>query len=399
MKFTKATVERLELPADKKDRVFFDDALPGFGLRLREGGSKRWIIQYRVGTQQRRMVLGTIQTLDVEEARKRAREALSKVHLGSDPQLAKVEARAEASVTLAPVAEDYLERYAATRLKARSLIEVRRHLRTHWKPLGKLPVRKITRANVAARLAAIAKENGPVAANRARAALSSLYAWAIAEGIADANPVIGTNKAIEEVARDRVLTDDELRHVWRQAEEAPTYGAIVRLLVLTGQRREEVGGMLWSELDLAQGVWRIGAARSKNGLAHSVPLSPPALTILKARSKREGRDFVFGTGEGAFSGWSNGKEALDMRIRAELTKADANAKLHLWRLHDVRRTVATRMAELGVFPHIVEAVLNHMSGHKAGVAGVYNHATYAAEKKAALHLWASHVVTLNESAD
>jgi integrase len=385
MKLTTATVQKLKLPAGAADKIFFDDGLSGFGLRVRDGGKRTWIAQYRVGTKQRRVTLGTVENLEAPAARQRAKDVLSKVHLGRDPQTEKAEKRAQASVTLGAMVERYLVERAAKRLKLRSFQEVERHLTKHWSALADLPIRNVARSSVAAQLGRIAGDSGPFASNRARAALSAFFSWAIGEGLADANPVIGTNKATEEVSRDRVLTDEELSLAWRLAGDGD-YGAILRLLVLTGQRREEVGGMLWSEIDLKDAMWRIGAERTKNGLPHEVPLSAPAVTILSALNRREGRDRVFGARDGAFQGWSNAKTALDARMSATLGHPP-----EAWRLHDIRRTVATRLADLGVLPHVVEAVLNHISGHKAGVAGIYNRASYATEKDAALTLWGDHV--------
>lgn len=388
MKLTKASVPRLSLPAGTRDKIFFDDDLPGFGLRLRDGGKRTWIVQYRVGAKQRRVTLGTTETLDAENGRKRAKTALAKTHLGHDPQSEKAEARAQAAVTLGSVVDSYLTRYAAKRLKSSTLTDVERYLRRHWGALSRLPVQKVTRADVATRLAQIADESGGFAGNRARAALGSLYAWAIAEGLADANPVVGTRKAVDEIARDRVLSDEEFKLIWRQVGEGD-FGAIVRLLILTGQRREEVAAMTWEEVDLAGAMWRVTGDRTKNARMHEVPLSQPALEILGARRRLDERALVFGSREGPFSGWSKAKASLDARMSAALGHAPTP-----WRLHDIRRTVATRMADLGVLPHVVEAVLNHVSGHKAGVAGIYNRSSYAAEKHAALDLWASHVIAL-----
>jgi integrase len=188
-----------------------------------------------------------------------------------------------------------------------------------------------------------------------------------------------------------VLSPLELSAVWQEAGGGD-YAAIVKLLILTGQRREEVGGMLWSEIDLDGSIWRIRADRTKNGLPHDLPLSQPAVAILRDREKQERRDLVFGTGDGSFQGWSNAKSALDTRVVKRLRRKDKKAPLAPWRLHDIRRTVATRLADIGVLPHVVEAILNHISGHKAGVAGIYNRASYAAEKRLALDLWAEHVV-------
>src|ERR1700730_6259506 len=182
MKLTKATADRLKLPQGKREMIVFDEALPGFGLRIRSGGKRTWIAQYRLGSKQRRVTIGTSETIDADEARRRARRVQSKVHLGTDPQLEKTEARAQAAVTFGSVVDSYLARYAAKRLKPGTLTAVERYLRRHWGALSSLPVRKITRAGVAARLACIAEENGGFAANRARTALGRLYAWAIEGG-------------------------------------------------------------------------------------------------------------------------------------------------------------------------------------------------------------------------
>jgi integrase len=397
MRLTQASVQRLALPAEAKEKIWFDGDLPGFGLRLRKGGKRTWIAQYRIGAKQRRVTIGTVKTTPAEEARKGARRILARVHLGADPQIDKVEARAQASATLRALMGRYLDERAPNRLKPRSLQEVQRHLRNHWSPIAELPIKRVTRADVAAQLARLAKHNGPFAANRARAALSAVFSWAIGEGLADANPVVGTNKPTEEIARDRVLTDAELSAVWRAADEAD-YGAIVKLLILTGQRREEVGRMLWSELHLDEARWSIDASRTKNSLPHDVPLSAPAAGILHTRFRREGRDLVFGSRNGPFQGWSNAKAAHDARTLKVLRRENSKTVLKPWRLHDIRRTVATGLGDIGVQPHVVEAILNHISGRRAGVAGVYNRATYAVEKRAALDRWAARVLAICEGA-
>jgi integrase len=312
--------------------------------------------------------------------------------LGIDPQTEKIAVRTQASVTLGSTVGLYLTRQEK-RLSANFVSDVRRYLKVHWSPLHEVALTSITRAMVAKRVAEISDANGPYSANRARAALSAFYGWAIGEGLSDANPVVGVNKAIDETSRDRVLSADELRLAWQQSALGE-YGAIVRLLILTLQRREEVGGMLWSELDLSRSLWSITADRTKNGLPHDVPLSSEAIAILKRQKKREDRDLVFGAGEGPFQGWSNAKSSLDERMSEALIKetSDKKARIKPWRLHDLRRTGATALGDkLGVLPHVVEAILNHISGHKAGVAGIYNRSIYATEKRAALDAWAKFV--------
>jgi integrase len=386
MRLTRQTIARLSITRGKTELIVFDENLPGFGIRLRAGGKRVWIAQYRFGPTQRRVTLGSVETLDPDEARKQARSVLAKAQLGGDPQADKAEARARAGLTLQAVALRYLEFHAARRLKPRSLLEVTRHLNVHWSPLHRLSVHEIQRREVASRLLGIASENGPIAANRARAALSAFFAWAMREGIAETNPVIGTNLPTPERSRDRVLSDKELTVVWNASRD-DDYGRIVQLLMLTGQRRAEVGGMQWGELALETGHWRIPAERTKNHRPHEVPLSAAVLGIIEAIPRRE-RVMVFGEGDGPFQGWSRAKAALDARIGI------AGQQMAPWRLHDLRRTVATRMGDLGIEPHSVEAVLNHVSGIRTGIAGVYNRSAYATEKRTALALWAEHITAL-----
>lgn len=325
--------------------------------------------------------------IPVEAARERAKQTLARVHLGADPHAERTEANARRVVTLEKVAARYLEN-AHGRLKRRSYEEVSRHLTKHWAPLSDLPIHKIDRALVAARLDDIAEGSGPIAANRARSSLSALYSYALGMGLADFNPVAGTLKLGQEVKRDHVVADNELRAIWR-ACGPNDHGRIVRLLLLTAQRRDEVGSMQWAEIDLNSGTWVIPAARSKNRRPHEVPLAPEAVSILREVPRVLGRDYVFGTGRGGFSGWSKAKRELDLKANALLPT------LIPWRIHDLRRTAATGMANLGVAPHIIEAALNHISGSRAGVAGIYNRATYRDEKRSALSIWAAQVRSNN----
>lgn len=375
MKLTQASVAKLQLPADKSEAIFFDDDLPCLGLRIRAGGSRTWVVQYRVGAKQRRLTLGSTAILEVGKAKETARTTLAKVRLGADPANDKAIARAVATETFKVLAERFLARQEG-RLRPSSYQATKYYLLTLFKPMHGLTLPSITRAVVSNELAGIAKNNGPVAADRARAALSAFFAWAIREGAADNNPVIGTNKAASEVSRDRVLSDNEVRMIWRGLVEGD-FADIVRLLFLTGQRRDEIGGLQWSEIDLGKRLISLPASRTKNRRAHDVPLSKAAVAILKRRLKVKDREYVFGEGERGYQGWSKAKAALDARLKI-------NAP---WTLHDIRRTVVTRMSDNGQPPHVVEAIVNHVSGSKGGVAGVYNRSVYSKEKAAALNAW------------
>ena len=282
----------------------------------------------------------------------------------------------------------YLSRKRAA-MKPRAFAEVERHLMNHAKPLHRLRLGEIDRRSVALRLAEIEEASGPIARNRVRSSLSAFFAWAVTEGFVETNPVVGTAKAEEGGGRERVLSPAELAEIWTALED-DQFGDIVRLLVLTGQRREEIGGLRWSEVDFERGLIVLPPARTKNRRLHEIPFSPLAQAILKRQPRR--RYFIFGIGKGGFSGWSDCKARLDQRVLAARQETNAKAKpLADWRLHDLRRTAATQMAELGVLPHIIEAVLNHVSGHRAGVAGIYNRARYEGEMRRALGRWEHHV--------
>jgi integrase len=207
------------------------------------------------------------------------------------------------------------------------------------------------------------------------------------EGLSDTNPVIGTGRR-EEVSRSRVLNEDELRIVWN-ALLHDEFSSIVRLLILTGQRREEIGGLRWSEL--IDGKIILPSERTKNKRAHIIPLSEAAQAIIDAQRRRGDREYVFGRGAGGFSGWSRSKARLDVRI-AEMI----GHPLPGWTLHDIRRSCVTHMAELGCAPHIIEALINHVSGYKHGVHGIYNRSTYEREKRVALQTWTNNVLALVE---
>jgi integrase len=371
MKLTQSSIAKLT--SSKADEIFFDDELPRFGVRLREGGSRKYIVHYRQAGIQRRHTIGSVATLTLDEARKRARKILVAVYDGRDPAAEKETKRAASSLIFAAVAADFL---GACRLKPKTLYEYDYYLKKLWKPLHKLALGDISRQVVASHLRIIAKENGTVTSNRARSTLSSMFAWAIGEGLCESNPIIGTNVQ-EEKPRERVLTDAELAAIWKAAPD-DDYGRIVKLLMLTGQRRDEIGALRWSEIDADAKLIALSSTRTKNGIEHRIPLSGEAIAILKGCVRH--RDLLFGLGPNGFAAWSRKKRELDKACN-----------IKDWTIHDLRRTAATRMADLGIQPHVIEAVLNHVSGHKAGVAGIYNRSTYAAEKRAALDLWAGHV--------
>jgi integrase len=380
----------VKLPPGKKEHIFWDGKLEKFGLRVRVGGSKRWIVQYRFGTRQPRFTIGTIKEVSATDARETAQTLLAKVRLGIDPQAERRTAIDKAGDLFGDLGQKYLKA-AKSRLRPGSYDQVERHVTRYWAPFNGYSIHSITLKDVAKRIKEIAETSGVVTANRSRATLAALFTWAMKEGEVEFNPVTATNKAGEESPRDRVLPDSELVEVWKACRE-DDFGTIVRLLILTGQRREEVGGMADSEIITDKQLWSLPRDRTKNNLPHDVPLSGAAVALLAQHPRRPGRDLIFGDTESRpFSGWSRARRALDVRISEARKEAKIDAPLAPWTLHDLRRSVATRLGDLGIQPHVIEALLNHISGSKSGVAGIYNRATYAAEKRQAVDIWAAHI--------
>ena len=379
MRLTAATVRALELEHGLTEKTYFDDTLAGFGVRIRVGGSKAYVIQYKIGGKHRRMVLGAVGAIDAGKARGAAKDLLAMVRLGRDPAGEKLEQRQKIGETFGALLPRFLTRQRA-KLKPRSLEETVRHMEQHAKPLHVRSIEQIDRRQLAALLAGIAEKSGPSAANRVRASLSAYFAWLVREGMLDANPVIGTGRAIEVGARSRVLADAELVEIWKALGD-DQYSAIVKLLILTGARRDEIGSLHWSEVDLDGAVITLPPARTKNKRPHEIFLSPPALAVLERQARDPERDLIFGRGGRGWRGWSKSKAELDARI-----------KVRDWTLHDFRRVLSTRLHEtLGIQPHVIEALLGHVV---PGVAGVYNKADYADAKYAALVKWGEYVEAL-----
>jgi integrase len=356
-------------------QMVWDTALSGFGVR-RQTRAPFYLVRYRHGSKQRYVTIGRHGSpWTVETARRRAKELLGQIASGHDPQAEKAKAAIALAETFGATIDAYL-RHKQREFKPKTFDETQRYLRQHARPLHPLPLRQIDRRTIATLLGQI-EGVGVAVRNRARSSLSAFFAWAIAEGLIDLNPVAGTTVVVE-VSRERVLSDDEIRKLWLALVDG-RFADIVRLLLLTGQRRTEVGKLAWSEIDFARKLIVFPAVRMKNGRAHELPLSRQALAIVERQPRRNSSALLFSDSVG-FKDWDKGKQRLDARLR-----------IAHWTLHDLRRTCATGMAELGVQPHIIEAVLNHVSGHKAGVAGIYNRAKYTGEMREALQRWGDHL--------
>lgn len=406
------TIKAVEAIRPRASRMEVPDGLlPGLYFVVQPTGSRSWAVRYRFAGRPRKHTLGSYPAIDLSDARELGRNALRAVAEGRDPGDEKKAARStEASRPrnlFEAVAESFVHRYAKANTRESTWRETERILDKdvlpHWRGRD---VREIGRRNVIELLDHVIDRGAPIHANRVLAVVRRLFGWAVERGIVETSPCQHVRAPTAERSRDRILSDDELRIVWRVAtEDGWPFGRLVQLLILTGQRRDEVAEMRWLELDLGARLWTLPRERSKNDTAHEVPLSDQALAIIERLPRIAGKaKLVFTTtGETPMSGFSRGKERLDKLVLADLQEAarrsggdpDKVEPPDRWTLHDLRRTMASGMARLGIQLPIIEKVLNHSSGSFAGIVGVYQRHSFSDEKRAALERWARFVIELS----
>ena len=398
-KITKRVIDTL-MPASK-DLFLWDQDLAGFGLKCTPKGNKIYIVQYRMGGRgfpTRRYKIGAHGPFTPDEARERARRVLQSIRDGLDPMQAK---RAQKHNTVEKLIEGFIE---SRRTKGRrSADEIKRVLdREIGKAWRARSVASITKADIHHVLDAIVARGSPIIANRTLAHIKTMFNWAKSRGIVAQSPADNIEKPGEESSRERTPDDSELAEIWRATAKLDwPFEPAIKLLILTGQRREEVAQMRWSELKLAEGIWTLPATRTKNRQPHDIHLSSLALKVIRTVSPMEDCDLVFSTnGETAISGWSKAKRRLDEEIGAtrragarELGRdASKVGQMPDWRIHDLRRSIATGLANLGVAPIVADRILNHVPRKQKGqVMFVYNRAEYARERRRALELWGEHI--------
>ena len=450
MKLTDAEIGKLECPAGKREVEYTDGECRNLRIRVTADGGRFYSVRYHVGGKPKRTSLGPasasslvdgveVKGITIAAGRNLAKDLVANARTGRDmvadekrqfaleaKQAAEEAERRRADITLGAAIPLYLAERELD-LSERWHKQVTRHLNRYWAGLHKKLLRDIDIDDVTDGTKEIAEAFGSTVADHARVSLSGLFAWAMKQRsknrppMAVMNPTIGVDRIADGKkrakgkdgewylpgkARKRFLANAEIKAVWAATGAADDYSRICRLLLLTGQRRQEIGSLHWSEINFDKKWIELPGERTKNREDHLVPLSEAAMTILKSIPRRVGRDLVFGYGEGGFSGWSACKERLDARLgkkRPDLAGKErpsawqGMAMTGPWRLHDLRRTVTTHLNEEGICPpHICEAITNHKGVHRTGVAGVYNRALYIAEKRAALDSWANHLLKLCE---
>ncbi|WP_246534460.1 tyrosine-type recombinase/integrase [Aliiroseovarius lamellibrachiae] len=367
-------------PATAKRYEVRDQKVNGLHVRVSTTGAKVFYTMVRPNGSRRRIKIGPYPAVSLADARRRAMEIARDVELG---EFEKPSAVSEASAeTLGEMIPKFIELHAKPNTKDWKRTESVLH---KFDGLKDRPIDQIKRQDVTKVLDDIIANGTPYRANRALSAIKKLMNWCVMRGDIETSPVALLRPPTREVQRDRVLNDDEIRAIWRQAEnEDYPFGPFLKLLMMTGQRRAEVSDMRWSELNLDEGIWELPASRVKNARLHIVPLPPQAVNILRSLHRFLDSDFVFTTtGRSAISGFGRLKERLET-ILPENTPD--------WRFHDFRRTASTGMAKIGVMPHVIDAVTNHKSGVVSGVGATYNRYTYLNEKREALEQWANELM-------
>ena len=412
VRLTQATVADATCPPGRKDLLVFDRELTGFGLRVGSKGRKTFLVQFNVAGVRRREPIGAFGVLTEAEARKRAKAILGDVAKGLDPVAEKRAAiaakRAAETVAKARAAEDaftfrrLIDAWAAARdgdRKPGYLANASAAMKLHFPDWLTRPAASISTAEAVLALDRIKAAGNPITANRALAYARAAYGWAHRRQMVPGNPLTGIERPATEQSRDRVLTTDELVAIWKATSKLTTpYGAFVRVLMLTLQRRDEVAHMRWSELSADMTTWTLPRERAKNDKAHIVHLAEPVRGILAALPRMKDCLFVFPAGtKNPISAYSAAKRAIDAAVTKARTEAGLEpAEVPNWRLHDFRRAGVTALAGMGFAPHVCDRLLNHITGAIQGVAAVYQRAEFLPERKAALEAWAAHITTAAE---
>ena len=379
-RLTKSTIDAL--PTPDKEIVHWDQALPGFGLKITPKGRKVFIVLYRAGgggSRLRKYTIGPYGRITLHNARIEAQKVLAARLEGRDPATEKLEARRRLTADTVPeVVALYAKLHLSQRRSGREVMRILQ--RDLVDRVGSRSVHSISKRDIIDLVNAVVDRGSPVAANKSLKVVKSFFNWCVGRAIVERSPCEGIRAPTVERPRDRVLTDRELARIIRAARQlGGPYGAIVEVLALTGQRRDEVARMSWDEVDLDHRVWTLPATRTKNDKPHIVQLSDPAVAVIGAQP-RSGR-FVFSrNGVAPVGDFSSQKRRLD----------DLCGVSH-WRLHDLRRTMVSGMARLGVAPHVADKILNHVAGTISGVAAVYQRHEFLNERRDALERWGAHV--------
>jgi integrase len=401
-KFTDRFLAALKIEDGRKDRLLFDSACRGLGVRLTTKGTRSFLAQWTDPATRRKVrePIGLWGNITIDQAREAVRARLGAVAKGIDPKAERMRRReevererAETALTFDALIDEWAALHLAQR-RERYRTEAVRAIRHAFPDLLRRPAARITKADAVNALDKLVRAEKAAMAGRTLAYARAAFRWAEKRGKVPGNPFQGLPIAAGASARERVLSDTELAEVWATAGTLGyPWAPFFRLAMLTLQRREEVAGMRWSEIDLEKGIWTIPGARMKNGKPHDVHLSDAARAVLCDIPRIEGCDFVLSTtGRTAVSGFSKAKATLDAAIVEARAKSRGKPETLIeWRTHDLRRSGVSALARLGFDSIVVDKLLAHQPAKLLGVAAVYQRHDFARERAAALDAWAAHV--------
>lgn len=396
---TPTAVEKIK-PSDKRvERP--DGIVAGLYLVVQPSGAKSWALRYRQAGKPVKLTLGRWPVMGLQDARNAAGEAIDKAERGGNPvaekkatKAARMQAELEGRDKVATLLDQFDKRHLA-KLKSResALWYIDRFIREPW---GERNIHSISKRDLLDLLDGIVDSGRGTTANRVLAHVRKFLNWCVERDIIEANPATGVKPPVPENQRDRVLTDAEIRLFWRACDDAgQPFGPFGKLLLLTGQRRGEVGEM--TEAELAGDTWHLSADRTKNKRPHDVPLSKAARAVLAGVERIKSKPgYIFTTtGDTPVSGFSRAHSILAAKM-IEIASEDAGEPVEIprWTWHDLRRTMATGLARLGVPVRITEAAINHVSGTGGGIVAVYQRHDYADEKREAMQLWGEAVADI-----
>jgi integrase len=408
-KLLEGSVTKLVVKSGERDAYLWDSSLPGFGVRAYASGKRSFICKYQMPDgKQRKVSLGPALPGMLAETRKKAHDILAKARLGQDVVGEKRSARERAAedLTVGDLVKRYLQLREADRnageISPRSYVGIEYHLNMLLAPLHGRPPESIRQRDISNLVDGLAAQRGKRTADSCRTSISTFFAWLIEKEYAGANPCSGVKRRNKAGPRERYLTPEELKCIWRATEPETDYNLIVRLLALTAARRDEIGGLRWSEVDIDAGKIRLPKERVKNGRktrkGHVIFLSPPAMAILRNIMRRPKRNFVFGMGKGPFSGWSRAKASLDEKLPKHIRATRLNAKGEVeknpngWTVHDLRRTFGTYVVERGLASvEVKEAALGH---RQQNIERTYNVSPYDAQRSELMRKWADALLTI-----
>lgn len=396
-KLTKRLIDGMTYQEGNLKDIRWDSEMAGFGIRLFPSGKKSFVLFYRIKNKQYLYTVGRYGKVTLERARELATMRFGEIADNQDPLKERKVSKRKNSHTVEKTVKAFIEKYAKEH--TRNWQEAERILEKDVVPvIGKKPVDEVTKDDIIKILDNVVKRKARIMANRTLAHTRRFFNWCVERNLIPYSPAFKVAAPSKSISRNFVIADVELKEIWEVSSDVnQPFASLIKFLFLTGQRRGEAASMKWTDIDKKKKLWTIPRENNKSDREHIVPLSDMALSIIEDMPKL-GVYIFSDTGKRPFENFSRDKKIIDRAIDNK-REARNEHSMRAWRIHDIRRTLASGMAQLGVAPHVVEKLLNHSGGIISGVAAVYNRYEYQDEMRDAVDKWASHVQEILENKD